>query len=202
MAMPVSSMLALNKIPADKGDWIVVYAANGAVGKSIAQIAKARGINVASIVNREAAKKQLEDIGVEHVIVAGREGWIGDAKNAIDGKVVGGVEMVGGQAAQDMLTLLDHGATMLTFGAMSNEPMTLASSEIIFKEIVIRGFWGLMEFPRTSAEEMSDILSDLTEMLSTGQLQLPVHQTYDLDQISNAGEDYYKPRDGKLMIAA
>ncbi len=202
IAMPSSSMMALNKIPAKSGEWIAINAANGAVGKSIIQMSAARGLKTIAIVGRASAKEELEKLGATLVFVSSRDGWVEDAKREIDGHVAGGIEMIGGKAAREMISLLGQGATILTFGAMSNEPMLVDSSEMIFKEITMKGFWGLMESNRTTPEEMSEIISELIKMLQKGQLQLPVHQTYGLDQIAQAGEDYYKRRDGKLMVAA
>ncbi len=202
MAMPASALMALNKIPANRADWIVVNAANGAVGKSIAQLAKARGLNVASIVNREEAKLQLEEIGFQHVFVAGKEGWVEDARNAIDGHVAGGVEMIGGAAARDLISLVDQGGTILSFGAMSDEPMVVDANTMIFNELVLKGFWGLREFERATPEEMQKIIGELVDLAQVGKLELPVHKIYDLAEASIAAEDYYKPRNGKLMFGA
>jgi len=202
MSMPASSLMALNKIPAKAGDWIVINAANGAVGKSIAQLARARGINVASIVTRVAAKTELESLNIHPVFVAQKKDWIEEAKKQIDGPVVGGIEMVGGTASRDLISLVGQNATVLAFGAMSNQPMLLDTGDLIYKEITIKGFWGLRESQRATPDEMAKIVAELINLVEQGMLHLPVHNTYDLSKIANAGADYYKPRNGKLMIAA
>ncbi len=201
MAMPSSSLMALNKIPAEKGEWIAINAANGAVGKSVAQMALARGLKVASIVNRQAAKDQLNELGVEPVFVAEGDDWVENAKDVIDGHVAGGIEMIGGKAAADLISLMGEGATVLSFGAMSDEPMQIESGEMIFKELILKGFWGLKEHGRATPQQMQQIVGELIGFMQSGKLELPVHQTYTIDQIAQAGEDYYGNRDGKLMIA-
>lgn len=200
-AMPSSSLMALNKIPAKPGDWIVVNAANGAVGKSVAQLAQARGIKVASIVNRDEAKKKLEDLGISPVFVAAHEGWLDEAKKTIDGYVAGGIEMVGGSSSNDLIKLVGEGGTVLAFGAMSNKPMQIDAGQLIYRDISIKGFWGLRESQKTSPEDMAKIMGELIEFVQAGKLKLTVHKTYDIEHVAEAGKEYYEPRSGKLMIA-
>ncbi|MEH6668842.1 MAG: alcohol dehydrogenase catalytic domain-containing protein, partial [Psychrobacter sp.] len=45
IAMPLSALMLLEFLEVDKGQWIIHNAANGAVGKTLAMLAAARGVN-------------------------------------------------------------------------------------------------------------------------------------------------------------
>ncbi|WP_105264535.1 zinc-binding dehydrogenase [Pseudoalteromonas sp. T1lg76] len=200
LAMPMSSVMALNKIPAKTGDWIVVNAANGAVGKTVAQIAKGRGLKVLSLVNRGSSKAQLDKLGIGNVFAMDEANWFESALAAIDGPVVGGIEMIGGEAARKLINLVGNGGTVLSFGAMSNEPMAVDAADLIFKEITVKGFWGMVEFSRLTPEQITDSVLELIGLAEQGELTLPVHETFAIKDIAKAGATYDQPRQGKLMI--
>ena len=50
------------------GDWVIQSAANSAVGQYVIQLGKARGIKVACVVRREAAKAKLLADGADAVV--------------------------------------------------------------------------------------------------------------------------------------
>ncbi|MCA8889202.1 MAG: alcohol dehydrogenase catalytic domain-containing protein, partial [Parvularculaceae bacterium] len=121
IAMPSSSVVALNVLDAKPGEWIVLNGGNGAVGKSVAQIAKSRGVNVASIVNRSKVIPDLERIGIGPVFAMDNPLWKDQARSVIkDGHVSAAIEMIGGAAAGDLVHLVGENGEVLSFGAMSN----------------------------------------------------------------------------------
>ncbi|MBP6075591.1 MAG: alcohol dehydrogenase catalytic domain-containing protein [Nitrosomonas sp.] len=69
VAMPISAMMALNKLKPKANEWIIVNAANGAVGKTIIQIAVSRDIRVACLVTRAGAKLDLENCGASDIFI-------------------------------------------------------------------------------------------------------------------------------------
>ena len=60
IAMPLSALMLLEFLHVEAGQWIVQNTANGAVGKSLAMLAKARGVHVANLVRNAAAVAQLQ----------------------------------------------------------------------------------------------------------------------------------------------
>ena len=55
LAMPLSALMLLEDLKLRPGQWLVQNAANGAVGKTLATLAQARGIQVVNIVRRDSA---------------------------------------------------------------------------------------------------------------------------------------------------
>lgn len=202
LGMPMSASMALDELSVGPGDWIAVNAANGAVGKSIAQLAKSRGIKVVNIVNQRSSREHLTSIGIAPVFSMDEPGWEDQVQTSIDGVIVGAIDMVGGEAARSLVKLVGRGGIVLSFGAMSNQPLSIDASDLIFKEILLKGFWGQMQSMRMSSEQLHKSISELIEVARKGGLFLPVHDIYELDEVSDAGAAYSKPRDGKLMLAA
>lgn len=48
---------------------------------------------------------------------------------------------VSGDPTKDMTRFLAEGATLVSYGAMSKQPLSLPTSLFIFRDLVCRGFW-------------------------------------------------------------
>lgn len=59
IAMPFSAISLLEVLSVAEGDWIIQNAANGAVGKTLAMLAKGRGVNTINLVRRDAGVAEL-----------------------------------------------------------------------------------------------------------------------------------------------
>ncbi|MEM7173502.1 MAG: 2-enoyl thioester reductase domain-containing protein, partial [Pseudomonadota bacterium] len=69
---PATAYLLLSEyVDLRAGDWIIQSAANSAVGRYVTQLAKARGIKVASVVRRESAIGSVQDAGCDAAFVDG-----------------------------------------------------------------------------------------------------------------------------------
>ncbi|MFV0276370.1 MAG: zinc-binding dehydrogenase, partial [Parahaliea sp.] len=201
-AMPFSAVMALNALKAERGDWILVNAANGAVGKTIAQVAASRGVNVANIVRSQTSRQTLLDLGFEAVFTTSDTDWTAQIQSKIGGaRVAAAVDMVGGTAANDLLTLLSERSVLLVFGQMDDRMLQLNGGTLIYKEVSVQGFWGSAVFQHATTEELSATRDELVELAATGLLQLPVAATYPLDKVSQAMAAYEGERDGKIFIS-
>ncbi len=201
VAMPISAMMALNKLKPKANEWIIVNAANGAVGKTIVQIAVSRDIRVACLVTRAGAKLDLENCGASDIFIITDSNWQNNLTNAIgNDRVVGGIDMIGGTLAGEMLHLISKGGWLLSFGSISNKPMQLEPTDLIYKEITVKGFWALKEFERASADEMRAMISELIQLGLSNQLKLPVAEIFPLNCIAEAVAASDQKRNGKIMI--
>ncbi|GMA36922.1 zinc-binding dehydrogenase [Demequina litorisediminis] len=127
VSMPFSAISLLDSLDLSEGDWIIQNAANGAVGRLVAQLAKGRGINVVSLVRRAEGVQEPADQGIGRVVATDAEGWKEAVAEITGGAPIRvGVEQVGGQAAGDMLDLLGENSTLVIFGAMASPGSTSA----------------------------------------------------------------------------
>ena len=68
VAMPFSAISLLEFLDVDRGDWIIQNTANGTVGKTLAMLARARGVLTVNLVRRDAGVAELAAIGVDNAV--------------------------------------------------------------------------------------------------------------------------------------
>ncbi|HZZ06875.1 zinc-binding dehydrogenase, partial [Paraburkholderia sp.] len=142
IAMPLSAVMLLEYLHLEPGQWFIQNTANGAVGKTLAMLANARGINVVNLVRREAGIAELAEVGIGNAVSTDSDGWKTQVRDIVgDAQLVAGVDSVGGDASGDISGLLGENGTLVSFGAMSGELMRISSGDAIFKQATVKGFW-------------------------------------------------------------
>lgn len=202
VAMPLSALMLLEFMQVEPGQWIVQNAANGAVGKTLAMLAPARGIPVLSLVRREVGVEEMQALGVPHVLSTAIDGWQ-DAAKALLGKqgARAAVDSVGGQASADLMHLLGENGLLVSFGAMSGEPMHIPPGDMIFKHATVTGFWGSRVSREMAVQDKHRLVGELVQRALSGELKLPVDAVYDLEDAARAAAQSLRPgRGGKVLL--
>uniref|UniRef100_A0A8C6ZHP8 Enoyl-[acyl-carrier-protein] reductase, mitochondrial n=1 Tax=Nothoprocta perdicaria TaxID=30464 RepID=A0A8C6ZHP8_NOTPE len=128
------------------GDSVIQNAANSGVGQAVIQIARAAGIRTINVVrDRPDLPKLVErlvSLGADHVITEEmlRKPDMKDIFKSIP-KPRLALNCVGGKSATEMLRHLQPRGTMVTYGGMAKQPVTVPVSAFIFKDVKLRGFW-------------------------------------------------------------
>ena len=202
IAMPLSALMLLEFLEVKPGQWAILNAANGAVGKSFAMLATARGVNSISIVRRPQAADALRELGIEHVVDSSQSDWMDQVRSiVVNASISAAADSIGGEASNDLLTLLGSGGTLVSFGVMAGQPMMLNPSNLIFKEAVIKGFWGSKTSREMSLENKHRLINELKDRVISGQLSLPVEAIYDLEDITTAvSGKVQKNKQGKVLL--
>ena len=202
VAMPLSALMLLDTLAVEPGQWIVQNAANGAVGKTLAMLAAARGVRVLSLVRREQGVAELAALGVEDVLCTQVEGWRDEARQRLGKEAArAAVDSVGGSASADLCALLGNGGVLVSFGAMGGEPMHVPPGDVIFRDVQVRGFWGSRTSREMAAERKRALFAELIQRALDGQLRLPVDAIYDLEQVAEAAAASLRPgRGGKVLL--
>ncbi|WP_201593799.1 zinc-binding dehydrogenase [Psychrobacter fulvigenes] len=202
IAMPLSALMLLEFLEVESGQWIIHNAANGAVGKSLAMIAAARGINTINVVRSSDAMSELEALDIKNNVNTADEDWKEQVKAILgDDKISAAVDSVGGEDSGDLLSLLGHYGTFAVFGAMSGKPMVLNPTHMIFKQAVLKGFWGSKLSQEMSVENKKRLVNELIECAVDGKLRLPVEATFDLADIIEAVDGKLQAgKSGKVLL--
>jgi NADPH2:quinone reductase len=202
VSMPFSAIALLDFLEVSEGDWIVQNTANGAVGRMVAQLARARGVRVLGLVRRAAGVEELREQGIEDVVATDDDGWRDRVAELVgDAPIVAGVDSVGGSAAGDVVSLLAEDGVLVVFGAMASPTMEIASGDVIFKQVVIKGFWASKIFPAMSREKRAALMGELVAGISSGALTLPVEKVFALEEIADAARASAQPgRRGKILL--
>ncbi|WP_431073330.1 zinc-binding dehydrogenase [Microbacterium phyllosphaerae] len=187
VSMPFSTISLLQFLGAETGDWIVQNAANGAVGRMLAQLGAARGVNVIGLVRRAAGVDELREQGIENVVSTDQEDWREQVAKLTGGAHIAfGVDSVGGSSAGDVLSLLGEGGTLVAFGAMNSPTMEIASGDVIFKQATVKGFWGSKVIQTMDAATRGALFGELIQRVTEGTLTLPVAGVFDAADAADA----------------
>jgi len=202
IAMPLSALMVIEFLELKSGQWVIHNAANGAVGTSLAMLAAARDINTINVVRSADAVAELEALGIKNNINSSDEDWKDQVRKIIgDDKISGAIDSVGGESSNDLLSLLGHGGTLASFGIMSGQPMELDPTNIIFKQVTIKGFWGSKISQEMSVENKQRLIDELIERATNGNLKLPVEATFDLADIKKAVDGKLQSnKNGKVLL--
>lgn len=202
VAMPFSSISLLHDLALQPGQWLVQNAANGAVGRMVAQLARARGIRVVGLVRRPEAIAELRDAGIDDIVATSEQGWADRVREITGGEtIVAGVDSVGGSAAGDVLSVIGDGGTLVAFGAMAEPTLELSVGDLIFRQVTVRGFWGSIVGKRMDPAVKQRLFAELSERIAAGDLTLPVSSTHPFDDIREAVRASLTPgRVGKVLL--
>jgi NADPH:quinone reductase-like Zn-dependent oxidoreductase len=187
VSMPFSAISLLHSLDLHEGDWLIQNAANGAVGRMVAQLGAARGINVIGLVRRAEGVEELRAQGIERIVATDTEGWQ-DQVTAITGgaPILAGVESVGGKAAGDIASVLGDEATLVVFGAMASPTLEIPSGKVIFGQLTVKGFWGSVVSRTMPSDTKQELFGELITRVLDGSLTLPVSETFAFEDARDA----------------
>ena len=202
IAMPLSALMLLEFMQLQPGQWVILNAANGAVGKSFAMIAAARGIHTIGLVRRAEAAQELTNLGIEHSIDVSQSSWKDKVRELVgDAQISAAVDSLGGEASNDLLDLLGTNGTLVSFGVMAGEPMIINPSNLIFKQAVVKGFWGSKTSREMDLENKQRLINQLIKHATNHQLTLPVEAIFNLEDINEAvSGKVQKGKKGKVLL--
>lgn len=202
VAMPFSAITLLDFLHVKSGDWIIQNTANGAVGKTLATIAGARGVRVVNLVRRDAGVDELSALGITHAVSTAGEGWKKQVRAIVaDAPIRAAVDSIGGSASGDLLELLGEDGLLVSFGRMAAEPMQISSGELIFKHVTIKGFWASKISAAMPDQSRLQLFGELLRLAAEGELKLPVDAIYDIaDAARAATASGQAGRRGKVLL--
>ena len=169
-----------------KGDWLIQNAANSAAGCAVIQIAGELGYKTVNVVRRAELVDELRAEGGDVVVVDG-ENLREEVKAAVSGAPIRlGLNAVGGESALRLANCLAPGATLVTFGAMSLQPLKIPNGLLIFKDLRFRGIWINKWYDNATKQERMEAFQRLFEMAKRGLLKTKVEKAYPLIEVKAA----------------
>ncbi len=196
---PPTALLMMDSfVDLKPGDWIVQNAANSAVGRSVIQIAKARGLRTLNVVRRTELIHELLMLGADRVVTEETD----LREIAADLKIQLALNAVGGASALNLANALSKDGHLVTYGAMGRQPLKIPNGLLIFKNLTFTGFWLSRWKKVTPKARQQAVLKQLADLSSSGQLKLAVHQTFPISEIQAALAEAAKgQRSGKVILA-
>ena len=170
----------------EKGDWLIQNAANSAAGRAVVQIAHELGYKTVNVVRRAELIDELHAEGGDVVLVDG-ENLREEMKAATSGAPIRlGLNAVGGDSALRLANCLAPESTLVTYGAMSLQPLKIPNGLLIFKDLRFRGIWINKWYDNATKQERMEAFRLLFEMAKRGLLKTKVEKAYPLTEAKAA----------------
>jgi mitochondrial enoyl-[acyl-carrier protein] reductase / trans-2-enoyl-CoA reductase len=183
------------------GDWFIQNAANSAAGRAAIQIARELGYRSVNVVRRPELIEELKAEGADVVLLDNDELRDRVVEATERAPIRLALNAVGGKSALQLAKCLASDGTMVTYGAMSLQPVTIPNGMLIFKNLKFTGFWVTKWYDNASAEDRERTFAPLFDMMQRGLLRSKVEKTYCLADATEAVRHAMRAqRSGKIVF--
>ena len=189
-------------VPLKSGDWLIQNAANSAAGQCVIQIAKELGYKTVNVVRRAELIEELRALGGDVVLVDGENLRDEVAAATERAPIRLALNAVGGENALRVAKTLASDGTMVTYGAMSLQPLSIPNGMLIFKNLRFTGFWVNKWYDAATPEQRAETFWPRFDMAKRGLLQTKVEKVYPLSEAPEAiAHAMREKRGGKIVFA-
>jgi len=185
------------------GDVVVQNAGNSAVSLMASQLAYELGIKTVSLVRRKNRSTQQFDELVQYLMVVGKNAAVFAEEDVENGRESFEVlktkvrdfgaapqlalNSVGGTSSNLLLKLLGDGGTLLSYGGMSQLPIEIKTTHLIFRDIRLCGYWhSRWMAQRSTVESRSAMVNQLVDLVLDGRVQLAPVKCFALSEFEAA----------------
>src|SRR5438094_3647753 len=184
-----------------RGDWLIQNACNSAAGRAVIQIAHELGFKTVNVVRRAELVDELRAEGGDVVLVDG-EKLRDQVKDVTSGAAIRlGLNAVGGERGLRQANCLAFAGTLVSFGAMSLQPLKIPTGLLIFKDLRFRGIWINKWYDNATMQERMEAFKSLFDMARRGLLKTKVEKAYSIDEaqaaVTHAAQS---KRSGKIIF--
>ena len=136
---PLSALGLIESSGLKSGDFGIVTAAGSNVGRWMATLARSKSINLLGIVRSSNARLDLEALGFHKIFEESSVDSI-TLRTISGGGTAAAIDCVGGAQAQTAFDSLSNGGKMILYGDLTNIPISVPNSSIIYRNLTISGF--------------------------------------------------------------
>ena len=171
-------------LEAEQGQTVLIRGGTSSVGLAAAVLAKLQGITVISTTRREAGRRLLESVGVDHVLID--DGRIAaQVRELVPHGVDGAIELVGVDVMRDTLRAVRTGGTVCFTGMLSDNWTIREFYPMDWLPNGVR----LTAYSGGAADLAPDVLQGYLDAVAQGRAIIPVGRVYRLDEIAQAHRD-------------
>jgi len=153
------------------GDYIIQNGANSMVGLAVIQLARERGIKTINIVRSDrpdvdVTMRLLQNLGGDIVLTDTllTDPFFSESRKELP-PIKLALNCVGGEVATDLCRMLAPGGTMVTYGGMAKQPLSVPQDLLTEKQLNLKGFWISKWYDEHSLEERSKMLHELAALV-------------------------------------
>lgn len=185
----------------EPGDWVLQNAGTSSVGYNVIRLARRLGARTVSIVRSEEQIAPLMAVGADASVVDGPD-LAARIPAAVDNAPIRlAFDAVAGSATRALANVVAPGATVVIYGILSGGKSDLDATDIVFRDVRLRGFWLTQWFRQTPHEEKRQLYERLAGLMRDGTIDIPIEATYPMKQVKAALAHAARPgRAGKVLL--
>ena len=190
-----------NFVPLRPGDWVLQNAGNSSVGYNVIRLARRFDARTVSIVRGEDQADQVRAAGGDVVVLDGPDlpDRVSDAVGSAPIPLA--FDAVAGDATKHLGNCVAPGGTVVIYGILSGERSDIDATDILFRDVRLRGFWLTVWFRTTPHEEKRKVYYELAALMRDGTIDVPVEATYPMARFKDALAHAAGPsRRGKILL--
>ncbi|MBA2535146.1 MAG: zinc-binding dehydrogenase, partial [Rubrobacter sp.] len=174
---------------------------NSAAGCAAIQIGRELGLRSVNVVRRPELIDELKALGADVVLLESEQLREEVAEQTERAPIRLALNAVGGESALRMAKTLASDAAIVTYGAMSLQPLTIPNGMLIFKNLRFTGFWVNKWYDAATAKQRAETFAPLFEMAKRGLLRTKVEKSYSLGEAAAAVvHATWEKRAGKIVF--
>ena len=185
----------------EEGERVLIQAAAGGVGTAAVQMASNADAEVFGTASAPEKLELAAELGCDHPINYEETDFRDVVDEETDGEGIDLVlESVGGDVFDRSLDALAHFGRLVTYGVASGVPAQASNQRLLFENKTVAGFH-LGQASRHDPSRVMKAVPEVTEGLETGELEVIVGETFDLDAADEA-HAFIEDRDstGKVVL--
>jgi NADPH2:quinone reductase len=197
------------RVPA--GEWLLQTAAGSVLGHLIIRLGKRFGFKTLCVVRREEQVAELKAAGADAAI------WFDPEQHSLDqfraavaaatgastdhSVIHSAIDCVGGSTGSAVVSVLGKRASMLAFGTLSGEPITVPSRTLMTPGASISGFWLGNYMETLTLPAKLKLVRTVSGLIREGVLASEIGDSFPLEEVVAAVQAAETPgRGGKILL--
>jgi NADPH:quinone reductase-like Zn-dependent oxidoreductase len=198
---PVTAWALLEESAAKAGEWIILSAAGSALSKLIIQLANSKGVKTLALIRENDQQTPLLSLGVSAVYYADADDLELQIQSLTGGeKIAGFLDAVGGKLAAKVIKAISPNGRIIHYGLFSEQPVTYHNADLIFKNLIIKGF-GIDAWLQSKTDtELKAVWNELIKAVIKSDFTMEVAAKYSLDNYEKAIAKSKSGNGGKVLF--
>jgi NADPH:quinone reductase-like Zn-dependent oxidoreductase len=196
---PTAYLILTDFVTLAPGSWVIQNSANSAVGRALIAIAKSLGLKTVNVVRRDDVVAEIKAIGGDVVLVDGPDLAKRVAAETGKAPMALAVDGVGDTSTTNLLGCLAEKGVHVFYSTMSGKPSVVPATQLIFRDISMRGFWLANWFRDAKPDQITEMYDRLAPLVASGAISAPIAGTYRFAEIAEAVAVASKNR-GKVLL--
>ncbi len=198
---PITAWALLEEIDARAGDWLILSAGNSAISKLIIQLAHGRALKTMAIIREDGEQAPLLNLGASAVLYANAEDLEVQIKSLTgENRIAGFLDAVGGEFATKVIKVISSNSKIIHYGLFSEQPVMYHNADVIFKNLIIKGFGIDRWLQSKTVRELEVVWSELINVVINSNFKMDVSACYSLDAYENAIVESRSRNGGKVLF--